>query len=450
MLLSAAKSLLAPVHALWKLANADPLVRGWVTVTTASVLRLLLGLIASVAIARSLGPASYGVYALLGVVATLAGVVCDPGLTAAGVKRIAQAIGENWTEANRRISSFAVLRGTSSIALLLLVGLGLGLPASWYSLGVPDRRLVFLVMVGVVASALSGALTSVLQAAQRFGRLSAVLLTNASLTAVLAIVLARTGHLDLVGAIAVLGIGTSVASTASAWFLLPGVARPSPVSPPVIVSEFQQLVQFGRWIWLADLLAIAAGQLDLPVVSRWVGPSEVGAYALALSLAGKADVANHSLFTVLQPAASSLVGHEDVRDYVRRGLARSAIIALGLLLLIPLAGPIVGVLYSPSFSDAAGLLQLLLGVAIVDVFLTPASLLAYHYDRPKLLASADAVRIIAFIVSAILLIPLLGTTGAVIARLLARVAGGCVVLGGLRMPEGLRRFVRATEPRRES
>jgi O-antigen/teichoic acid export membrane protein len=426
------------VRRLVALANADPLMRGWLAVTSASVGRLLFGLIASVAIARSLGPADFGVYALLGVVATIAGVVCDPGLTAAGVKRIASAIGEDWTEANRRISAFVALRGASSGAMLLLVAVALALPVAWVSLGVPNAGLVLLVMLGVVASALSGALTSVLQAAQRFGGLSVVLLTNASLTAVLAVALAHSGRLDLVAAIAVLGIGMSVVSALAAYLLLPTRARPGLVTPMVISSELRSLVRFGGWVWLADVLAIVAIQLDLPLVSRWVGTSAVGAYALALSYASKAEVANHSLFTVLQPAASSLNGPEEVREYVRRGLVRSAIVALLLVLLIPLAGPLIDVLYSAAYTDAVGSLRLLLAVAIVDVFLTPASLLAYHYDRPRLLASADATRIAAFVLAGVLLIPPFGTTGAVFARLVARLAGGCVVLGGLSAARKLR------------
>src|SRR5207237_643246 len=105
------------------------------------------------------------------------------------------------------------------------------------------------------------------------------------------------------------------------------------------------------------------------------------------------------------------------------GLARSGLVALALLLLVPFAGPLIVALYSPAYSGAVGPFQLLLGVAIVDVFLTPAALLAYHANRPQVLAYADATRLAVFLASAFVLVPTFGVTGAVIARLVSRLAG---------------------------
>ena len=49
-----------------------------------------------------------------------------------------------------------------------------------------------------------------------------------------------------------------------------------------------------------------AANLDVLVLNHLSTPAVVGAYALALNLATKAQVVNHSLYTVLLPNAAHL------------------------------------------------------------------------------------------------------------------------------------------------
>jgi O-antigen/teichoic acid export membrane protein len=170
---------------------------------------------------------------------------------------------------------------------------------------------------------------------------------------------------------------------------------------------------------------------EVLLLNRWAALPLVGAYALALNLATKADVVNHSLYTVLLPAVSSLDEREKRRAYVRRGIARSAVIAAGFLLLIPLAEPFILVAYGADFAQAVLFFRLLVGVMIFDVLLTPLLLLPLAYRQPKLLAAADGARAITLVVVAIGLIPLFGAFGAIVARFAARVAGAALVLGAL-------------------
>jgi O-antigen/teichoic acid export membrane protein len=155
--------------------------------------------------------------------------------------------------------------------------------------------------------------------------------------------------------------------------------------------------------------------------------SLVGVYALALNLASKADVVNQSLYTVLLPGMSNLDVRRRPSGYLRRGLIRSGAICLGLLLLIPLAEPLIVLLYGADFAPAAVFLRLLLGVAIVDVLLTPFLLLPLAYRQPRLLAAADAARAVTLVLFAVALIPSIGAYGAVAARLAARIAGAVLV-----------------------
>jgi O-antigen/teichoic acid export membrane protein len=170
---------------------------------------------------------------------------------------------------------------------------------------------------------------------------------------------------------------------------------------------------------------------EVLLLNRWAALPLVGTYALALNLASKADVVNHSLYTVLLPGVANLDRRDSLRSYSRRGLIRSGAIGIGLLLLIPFTEPFIVNVYGAEFAQAAVFLQLLLGVMIFDVVLTPFLLLPLAYRQPRLLALGDALRAITLVLVGIGLIPTYGAFGAIGARLASRLAGAVVVLGAL-------------------
>jgi O-antigen/teichoic acid export membrane protein len=187
----------------------------------------------------------------------------------------------------------------------------------------------------------------------------------------------------------------------------------------------------GRWLWLASLFAMLTANAEILLLSQWAALPLVGAYGLALNLATKADLVNHSLYTVLLPGASMLRERGHLASYVRRGLLRSALIGAGLLLLVPIAPVFVGLFYGAEFTAAVPLVQLLIGVMIFDVLLTPLLLLPLAYQQPRLLAAGDAARAVSLIAVGLALIPPFGASGAIAARFASRVAGAVVVLAAL-------------------
>lgn len=408
--------------------STDPVNRGSAVVFAGTVARLALGFLASVLIARTLGPADFGVYAVLAATVSIVGAVADLGLTSAAVKRIAAVRRDDPASAQMRGQVYFWLK-ISAAGLATVVGILLAGPLSQHLLDLSGNEMLLrLALVGIAATALGGAVNGILQATERFGRLSVVLIVNSGLTALLAAALAITGGLTLVTALVVLGIGTSVASFAVGRRLLPPEWHPSLPSRDALKIEGAHLVRLGRWLWIASMFAMLTAQLDVLLVNRWTAPATVGVYALALNLATKVDAVNHSLYTALLPAASALNSQESIRRYVRRGLIRGVLISLMLLLLIPLARPFITLFYGPAFAPAVHLFQLLLGVVIFDVFATPLLLLAFPLNQPQLLAAADALRAGTLALTAAWLIPAYGPTGAVAAKFGAKVAGAVLTL----------------------
>jgi O-antigen/teichoic acid export membrane protein len=404
--------------------SLDPVTRGWAVVTSAGVVRLGLGFVASLLIARALGPADFGVYAVLAATVGIVGALAEGGFTEAAVLRIAAVWPGSIDAAEQRARAFFWLRiGVS--AGVVAFGCAAASVIAEHLLNGIDAGLLRWALLGIVATAASGALSATLQATGRFGRMSSLTLINTGLTAVLAASLAALGRLDLLSTLVILGIGTSLATFGAAASMLPPGLRPG--WPRHIRLEARQLFRTGRWLWVASLFAMLTANAEVLLLNRWVALPLVGAYALALNLATKADVVNQSLYTVLLPGVAGKEVRGRPRGYLRSGLMRSGIVALGLLVLIPLAGPIIVFLYGPSYAPSVVFFQLLLGVMIFDVMLTPFLLLPLAYRQPKLLAAADAVRAITLIGVAVALMPSYGAFGAVAARFAARVAGAVLV-----------------------
>ena len=398
-------------------------------VTSAGVVRLGLGLLASLIIARALGPADFGVYAVLAATVGIVGSLAEGGLTEAAVLRISAVWPAVPGQAMQRARAFWWLRLAVAAAV---VGLGclLAPQISTYVLHVDDGLLRW-ALVGIVATAASGGVSAMLQATGAFGRMSSLTLLNTGLTAALALMLALIGRLDLLAALIVLGIGTSLAAFGLGRRLLPrGWSLKAPTARG-IQDEARLLFRTGRWLWLASLFAMLTANAEVLLLNRWAALPLVGAYALALNLASKADVVNTSLYTVLLPGVAVLDQRAKVAAYIRRGLVRSGLIALGLAVLIPIAEPLIVLVYGADFAQAAVFFRLLVLVAIFDVFVTPLLLLPLAYRQPRVLAAADAVRALTLVVVALSLIPAYGALGAIAARFLARVVGAALVLGTL-------------------
>ncbi len=421
-------------------ATGDETTRDWLIVSGGSYVRLALGLVVSVALARVLAPESFGVFAVLAAAGAIAGGLADFGLTGAAVRRIA-----GMTDGTLRLRAwrgFVVLRLAGATAV---AGTGI-LAAGWLCrnvLDIPGREsLLRLALLGVVATALGGTTTAGLQALGRFRSLALVMLANAALSAALAIALVAAGWLTLTTALVVLGIGTSLASAAAGWRLLPEEFRRARPMRDDVRVESRPLLAFGGWLWVASTLGLLAGQLDIVLLGHWSSPAVVGTYALAVALAAKADVLSHSLHAVLLPGAARLRTAGEVRDFLRSGLRRGLLAGLVLAAGLPLAGPAIGLVYGAAYRPSVALFQLLLLVAILDLLTTPALLLAYTVERPRLLALAAALRAGTLAIVAVALIPRYGAEGALAARASASVvvavaAGGYLMLARGRASESI-------------
>ncbi|HMQ53218.1 MAG TPA: oligosaccharide flippase family protein [Anaerolineae bacterium] len=413
----------------------DPTTRGWLQLLAGIAGRVGLSFLTGILVVRALGPADFGVYSLLMAVMGLAGVIFDFGLTEAAVKAIAARWSENPAAARWQAQNFFWLR-LSLAAIGLALGLALAQPISTYLLNLPGQSLLFgLALLGAGATVLSGSMNALLQATNHFGRLSAVLMGSSAVGLGLAGLLFLASRLNLLTALIGLGAGTALVGFAIGWWLLPQALSADASSPlgwpggQTLLTESPALLRFGRWLWLANIFKVLIAYLDMFLLNLWLAPAAVGFYALALGLAGRVEMVNHSLYTVLISTASALKSRSDLERYLRQGWIRSGVISLMLLLLLPLATWFIPFFYGATFTGAVGLFQLLLGVVIFDIITLPVLLLIYTFDRPDLAAWAEGVRVVTLLLLGLWLIPILGPVGAVVAKLGAKVVGVGLTVG---------------------
>src|SRR5918912_2366667 len=132
----------------------DPITRGWAVVTSAGVVRLGLGFVASLIIARALGPADFGIYAVLAATVGIVGSLAEGGLTEAAVLRMSAVWPGSPSRAMHRARAFWWLRlllAGSVVAVGCLVARELS--AAFLQV---DEGLLRWALLGIVATAASG------------------------------------------------------------------------------------------------------------------------------------------------------------------------------------------------------------------------------------------------------------------------------------------------------
>src|SRR5262249_18367305 len=151
--------------------------------------------------------------------------LAEGGLTEAAVLRIAAVWPGSVDAAEQRARAFFWMRLGVSVGVVAFGCAAASVIAERLLNGI-DAGLLRWALLGIVATAASGALSATLQATGRFGRMSSLTLINTGLTAILAAGLAALGRLDLLSALVILGIGTSLATFGAAAGMLPPGFRP--------------------------------------------------------------------------------------------------------------------------------------------------------------------------------------------------------------------------------
>lgn len=393
-------------------ANPAPnrgLLRSGALTLASRLIVFLLSLVAGVIVARTLGPAGRGLYALalLGpsLVVLMANLGVSNALTyhiARGTFRIDQLIGQ--------VIILSLLLGGIAAATLLLVVAFFGktiLP------GVPPR-LVLIAGASVPLALFFYFSLSVSQGRETFSAFNALYVVNAA-----ALVFVLTPLLWSRGNVTFAVAAWSLSWVPTAALGLAFLARWGKLNVRFDLALSRVLLRFGLIgyvSWLTNYLNI---RLDTFLVNIFANATQVGVYSVAVSLAETVWYISTSAATVLTPrvAAGEPGASDEATGRVSRAVVAASVVAGTLLAL--LAPLLVRILYGEAFrASVVGVWLLLPGiVALGDARVLAGYLLGRNRQQVDLVASLAAV--VVTVTLDLLLIPRYGFQGAAVASSIA-------------------------------
>lgn len=370
--------------------------------------------------ARLLGTEGRGVYALLSQTALLLTLAANLGLSPATIYL-----------AGQRRFAVSVL-AWNALGAGLLLGLATA-PLTWliYVLAPQLFRDVPPALLALVVLSVPLTLTTQLLSSLLLGR-QRVLAYNT-----------LAGAQGLVGAAALIGAlvvepsvrAATLALVASAAFALlstatylswaePGTRRPA-WTPQILPAA----LGYGLRGQAANVVQYLTYRMGFFLLNAFAGPAAVGLLSIAVVLAEALWYITNAVATVLFPRVAA--GGKDaqaialVAQAARLGLALTALLALGLAAVAPLAVPL---LFGASFAGAVGpLLVLLPGTVAFALTNVLAGALA-GWGRPGLNAWASALCFVATAALALLTIPPWGAAGAALAMSAGYLGGTAATL----------------------
>jgi len=404
-------------------------VRGSLLNLIGQAVTMLATLIATPFVIRILGPASYGVLALVHV---LIGYLsfADMGMGTASTRfgSLAHARGDDEGEATA-IWSALVLAVTpaATVALALAIGArplvehGLRLPAELHDSAVVCVRLAAL---GFLARSVAGVMNT--PAVVRL-RMDLVVLinsgTSAAQIALVPIVLILGG--GLTGAVMVIA-GAAIA--AALLYTIAGTRLLPPLRRPRVSRELlRSLARFGGALVVSVIAATFLSNIEKLLLPRYASVQALAFYSIAFTLAFMLTQLPVAMMQSLIPAFSQLHVNPDrapLEQLYRRGLHGMLFWALpGALFIAVVARPFFTLWAGPEFGRQSTLpLYLLVGGVVCEILaLVPYGLLI-AFGRTDIIARVQLSLLIPYLLGSAVLIHFYGAPGAAIAWTLRTMA----------------------------
>jgi O-antigen/teichoic acid export membrane protein len=346
----------------------------------------------------------------------------DMGFGRALTKLVAQRLGEGRDAdvANLVRTAMTMLAGIGTV-----VGAVLAIGAPWFVnhvLSTPDSlkyeatvsfRITCLALPAVMCAA---ALSGVLQAYQRFGRISVVQATLGIITfagPLAALQISRS----LVSVAAVLAGSRMVGCAAYVWFCRHALRPSSNEYHRATVRR--ELATFGGWVAVSNIVGPLMTYLDRFVIAALVTVAAVSYYTTAYEMVTRFWVLADATVAVAFPAIATALarGNGEAPPLFERAIRATTllmIVPIGLVLLF--APEILGVWLGPDFARASStvLRWLALGVFVNSIARLPFAAIQAG-GRPDVTAKIHLIELPGYVVALFVLVRWFGIDGAAVA-----------------------------------
>ena len=355
-------------------------------------LPLVVAVAAMPPVVEGLGPARFGILALVWVVLGYVALL-DLGLGRATTKFAAEALVHG---DQRRIASSARIAAGMQLVVGLLAAAGLALSVPVLVAGLldvppelaPEARASFYLLAAVTPALLvTNTFRGLLEAAQRFDLVNSVRLpaSTANFLLPLAGVLLGWSLPAIVAALMATRVAVLAAYVMLALRQFPALTR----AGKPLEGETRALLRFGGWLTVSGLISPLLVYMDRFVIGGMISLAAVGYYSAPHELVMRLTLLPASVVATLFPALSAGARAADL-DLVRRlvaGAVKFLLVAAGpvLITLAALAPDLLELWLGPAFAAESGLaLRLLAAGMLANTLAYVPGVLLQAAGRPDL------------------------------------------------------------------
>jgi O-antigen/teichoic acid export membrane protein len=390
-------------HGLADLAGSE-FIRGFGTAAATRVAILLIGIVTSVFITRSLGPDGRGQFATAMAITVIGSQFGYLGLNIANIRVSA-----------RTPSAVGSLVGNSLFVSFVVAGLaclaGLGLAMLFPQLSPLPLGLLTLALIAVPFNVAFGLVNSLYLGLSRINESNAMQLLNRVGSAVLIIVVIVAGSATAGIVFGLVNIALVLSLTLFAYLLVRGRWRPR-----LDLRLAREHARFVAVAFAATTLLLLLTKVDVLIVQFALGDVPTGYYAVASSLVETLRffpaIAATLLLARLAPSHRAATRVSVVR---LAGLSMAGLMTAVALVAAVLATPVITLLYGADFdASVAPFLLLLPGLVMGAV---SSVLMSYFWSVGEsiLTVAGPLAGLIVNVALNLLLLPILGVNGAAVA-----------------------------------
>lgn len=369
-------------------------------------------------LARWLGPGGFGLYA-----ASLAiAVIVTDSLELAISGSVVNFGAKNNASSQKLIKLGLILKLTLGLGLGILVAV-LAKPVSgWIN---PDlNQPLYLVALIIPLNFLMRFPRSVLQSKRRFWADSS-----------LEVITSLGRFLSVVGfyASGLLTVMTGL------WAYLAGAAVALVIGSALISWEFlrerinretkRHFFQFQKWLTIGFILAAIHGRIDTTILLKLAGPEATGVYQAAFRFFMPVMQLAAAFSLVFAPRFASFVTLKEAQIYLKKAAKLTGLLGLGVLLMIPLAPWLVGLIFGSAYAGAVLPVRILaLGFALFVVMAPFTAYLIYSVNRTRIFALINFVQLGLVLILNYWLIPNFGAVGAAAASAVTLISVNLLIM----------------------
>jgi O-antigen/teichoic acid export membrane protein len=385
-----------------RLMNISSIQRQSLITLGSTIALTAIGFISTIYFAHVLGPGPLGVYFLFIAYLGIFNLVGDGGFGGAAVKRISEG-----KEQNEYFSAFVFVR-----IMLLAVSVTALLWAEPFFKDATSSGIFFWLLLALIISVFWGITGVGIYGSGKVG------ISQIS-------IFLDTGLRTLFQITAVF-FGFSVSGLAGGFvggLIAGGIANFLSLDLKIGLSHLKSLSSFSFWSFLTTSGALVFCYADTLLIGYFMSDGDVGIYRTAFQLTSAATFTTLAFHTVLYPKISTWAARGQLTE-IENSLARAFTYSLFLAIPACLGGWILGerllyYLYGASFVAGSPAFFFLLLVQVVNVFMFLGTMSLNALNRPKDAFWITVIAAIANILLDIILIPILGITGAAVATLIA-------------------------------